>query len=245
MGSIINTHVDKVPMQQNKLQPLKAWRALRTLLNDADDTAQVFVIVRALTGKSVIRAYNRFSSTATGRRILDEKRVLLDTLSDRKTLRRMAPDSLARTYLEFVEGENLSADGLVNASETVGNLTENPNVALYAMRLRDSHDLWHTVTGYGRDGLGEVCLLGFTYAQTRNPGLALIAIAGGLKYARSVGWRAMSALWHGYRAGRKAAWLPAANWEHLLEQPLERVREDLRIRPLVVYPTLRENALAA
>ncbi len=55
----------------------------------------------------------------------------------------------------------------------------------------------------------------------------------------------MSALWHGYRAGRKAAWLPAANWEHLLEQPLERVREDLRIRPLVVYPTLRESALAA
>jgi len=231
-------------MQPSKLQPLRALRALRILLNDKDATEQVFVIVRALTGKSVIRAYNRFASTGTGRRILIEKRELLDTLKDRARLGQMAPDSLGRTYLEFVERERLSADGLVEASESAQGLTENENVARYAMRLRDSHDLWHTVTGYGRDGLGEVCLLGFTYAQTRNPGLAVIALAGGMKYARFIGWRALSALWYGYRAGRRAAWLPGADWEHLLTQPLDQVRDRLRVRAPVLYPELKEVALA-
>jgi len=242
--AVINIHVDKGPMQDNKLQPLRAWHALRILLNDKEDTGQVFVIVRALTGKSIIRAYNRFAATDTGRRILNEKRTLLATLKDRDWLRQLPPASLGRAYLEFVESENLSADGLVEASESTEDLTQNENLSRYALRLRDSHDLWHTVTGYGRDGLGEVCLLGFTYAQTRNPGLAVIALAGGLKYARFVGWQAMAALWHGYRAGRRAGWLPAADWEHLLTQPIDRVRKDLRIRPPVLYPDLKEGAVA-
>lgn len=245
MPIVINIYVDKGPMQNTKLQPLRAWRALRILLNDAEDTQQVFVIVRALTGKSVVRAYNRFATTATGQSVLNEKRVLLDVLTDRDQLRKLAPDSLGRAYLEFVEGENLTADGLVEASESAEGLTENENMARYAMRLRDSHDLWHTVTGYGRDGLGEVCLLGFTYAQTHNPGLALIALAGGLKWVRFVGWRSLTALWHGFRAGRRAAWLPAADWEHLLNLPLDQVREELRVRAPVLYPDLKETALAA
>jgi ubiquinone biosynthesis protein COQ4 len=231
-------------MRQSKLQPLRAWKALRRVLRDKEDTGQVFVIVRALTGNSVVRGYNRFVTTSTGRRIVDEQRTLLDTLKDREALRHMAPSSLARAYLGFVEAESLSADGLVEASESTDGLIDNENLARYAMRLRDSHDLWHTVTGYGRDGLGEVCLLGFTYAQTRNPGLALIAVAGGLKYARVVGWRAMTALWHGYRAGRRAAWLPAADWELLLTQPLDQVREYLRLGTPVVYPELLEGSLA-
>jgi len=232
-------------MQQTKLQPLRAWRALRTLLNDPEDTEQVFVIVRALTGKSVLRAYNRFAATATGQAVLGEHRSLLSVLQDRQQLRQLGADSLGRAYLQFVEGENLTADGLVEASESGAGMPDNENIARYTMRLRDSHDLWHTVTGYGRDTLGEVCLLGFTYAQTRNPGIAVIALAGALKHVRLLGWRALRALWHGYRAGRRASWFPAADWEHLLTLPLDEVRRNLRVNPPVLYPELRRIALAA
>lgn len=232
-------------MLQTKLQPLRAWRALRILLNDAEDTQQVFVIVRALTGKSVLRAYNRFAATDIGQRVLEEPRELLDTLKDRAYLRQLRPDSLGRAYLAFVEGENLTADGLVEASETGAGMPDNEHLARYSKRLRDSHDLWHTVTGYGRDPLGEVCLLGFTYAQTRNPGIAVIAFAGGLKHVRSVGWGALRALWQGFRTGRRAAWLPAADWEQLLTLPLPEVRDRLRVEQPVLYPHLRQSALAA
>ena len=37
--------------------------------------------------------------------------------------------------------------------------------------MRDSHDLYHVVTGYGRDGLGEICVLTFGNAQFHNHGI--------------------------------------------------------------------------
>jgi hypothetical protein len=37
------------------------------------------------------------------------------------------------------------------------------------------HDLFHIVTGYGRDPLGEACLTAFSFAQTGLKGFALIA----------------------------------------------------------------------
>ena len=79
-------------MQDNKLHPIIAWRALRDLLRDPEDTAKVFVILRALTGKSILRGYNRFAATPTGAQLLAEQRSLLDTLSDRDALRAM-PES--------------------------------------------------------------------------------------------------------------------------------------------------------
>jgi ubiquinone biosynthesis protein COQ4 len=34
------------------------------------------------------------------------------------------------------------------------------------------HDIWHVLTGYRRDALGEACLVAFSYAQTRGLGWA-------------------------------------------------------------------------
>lgn len=221
------------------LQPLTAWRALRRLLRDKEDTSQVFVIVSSLTGKSLLRAFNRFSATSTGRKILAEERDLVECLQDRQALRQLPAGSLGRAYLDFVERENLSADGLIEASES-SNRFNNPDFTRYSTRLRDSHDLWHVLTGYGRDGIGELCLLGFTFAQTLSPGIAVIAIAGALKYARAVGARVFQALAYGYRSGRRAVWLPAADWEALLERPIDEVRAELGIRSPEIYPNLVE-----
>jgi len=45
-----------------------------------------------------------------------------------------------------------------------------------------------------------------------------------------------------YRRGRKAAWLPAADWESLLQQPIEEVRAKLGLEDLPVYEELRSTA---
>ncbi|HEX7034298.1 MAG TPA: Coq4 family protein [Pseudomonadales bacterium] len=221
-----------------RLRPREALGAIRVLLRNPEDTGQVFVIVRALSGKSLLRGFNRFAATATGAAVLAENRSLLDVLSNRDYLASLPAGSLGRAYLEFMSAENLSAEGLVDASMSADRPLEG-RLALYAMRLRDMHDLWHVVTGYGRDTMGEVCLLGFTFAQTRNPALAFIALVGAAKIAREVNPRIFRALWAAYRAGRRAEWLPAADWEHLLTEPLDRVRQRLRIEPPTVYPQLR------
>ena len=158
----------------------------------------------------------------------------------------LPPSSFGRAYLEFITDEGLSADGLIEASE--GEKKEpftDADLMLFAARQRDMHDLWHVLTQYGRDELGEACLLGFTYAQNRNRGVGFIALVGCLKLYRKYGFSATRAIFRAFRDGRRAAWLPAQNWELLLEQPLDSVRRELGIRiPKVYWDALPANSLA-
>jgi ubiquinone biosynthesis protein COQ4 len=229
---------------RQRMQPLVAARALKTLINDPERTEQVFVIIRAMSGNSLQKAYARFRTTGTGQLILAENRQLLETLQNREALKTLPPGSLGRAYLQFVESENISADGLVAASNYESEMTD-PGFHLYANRMRDMHDLWHVVTGYGRDTFGEACLLAFTYAQTRNRGVGIIALVAMIKLSREIGAGVRGAVWQAYRAGRNAAWMPAQDWEALLAQPLESVRHHLNIQPPGRYQTISSQMVTA
>src|ERR1700757_2612772 len=98
-----------------RLRPLEAIRAVRQLLANPGDTALVFTIFRALRGKSGIRAYRRFAASPAGRKVIGENRRLLDTLSDRTRLKELPGESFGGRYFDFMEEEQLTADGLVQA----------------------------------------------------------------------------------------------------------------------------------
>ncbi len=232
------------PKNHQRMQPLVAARALRRLIKDAEQTEQVFVIIRAMSGDSLQRSYKRFLSTEGTQAILDETQHLRDVLSDRATLEKLPRDSLGRAYLAFVEEGQITADGLAEASEVNEDLIEDPGLRRYAERLRDQHDLWHTLTGYGRDPFGEACLLAFTYAQTRNRGVGVIALIGMLKLSQELGTGVFKAIWKGFRDGQNAAWLPAQNWERLLNEPLHEVRKQLRVNPPETYREILELYIA-
>jgi ubiquinone biosynthesis protein COQ4 len=229
---------------RNRLQPGVAFKAIKRLLADPEQTQEVFTIINALSGPALQNAYVRFADTEVGRHVLRNKINLLDTLKDRDYLATLPADSLGRHYLHFVTSENLSADGLVEASE--GNEeTMHPDVALFAKRQRDMHDLWHTLTAYGRDTLGELCLLAFTYAQTKNRGIGFICLMGMRKLAAAYGNGVYRAAWQAYQDGKQAAWLPAQDWEMLLTLPIEEVRQRLTIREPQDYIALTDNYLPA
>lgn len=226
---------------RNRVRPLAALRALRTVVNDPEQTPKVFEFIRALSGPSLAKGYRRFRKTRKGRRILAQEFNLIDILRDRERLASLPPGSLGRAYYDFIYGEDLSAEELVEASIDPEAPQEVVDAGLsrYAERLRDQHDLWHTLTGYGRDTLGEACLLGFTYAQTRNRGVGLLAIVGAHRLRGVFGNDAPRAVWRGYRDGRRASWLPATDWENLLPLPIERVRRLLGIKRPRMYRILR------
>lgn len=215
-----------------------ALRALRALIEDPDDTRRVFEILRALGLRSVRRRARRFAATRLGRGIHSRPRELVDVLRDRDALARLPEASLGRAYCDFVRSERLSADGLAEASIAADAIRgiDDPQLARFIRHVRDQHDLWHAVTGYGRNPFGEVCLLAFTYAQMGNPGIALIAFAGVWKIFRGTGNGAIfKAVWSAYRAGRRASWLPAEDWDALLPLPLGDVRRQLAIQPSRSY----------
>lgn len=84
----------------------------------------------------------------------------------------MPAGSLGREYLHFLERENITAQGLVQASdvEPGASWQDDAHLVYLRDRLRDTHDLWHVVTGYHGDLVGEGALLAFSFAQTWNPG---------------------------------------------------------------------------
>lgn len=226
---------------RKRIEPIKAWRAIKALIANKEDTGQVFKIIDALSGGADERMYNKFMATETGRRIVAEKRDLIALLNDRERLKRLPEGTLGRAYYEFMAEENLTADGLVEASQEAPHRGERPESArIFGDRMRDSHDLWHVTTSYGRDGLGELSQLAFYYAQTRNRGIGFIVLMGARvahKEAPKVGvWRAVR---EGYRLGKKASWFPAANWEALLDKPLEDVRATLGMGEPVIYRAIQ------
>ncbi|MFN4354256.1 Coq4 family protein [Parvibaculum sp.] len=242
-----------VKRKRKRIQPLKAIRAIRALIADKEDTSQVFKIIDALSGDSIGRGFRRFVATETGRRILAERRNLIAALSDRARLAALPEGTLGRTYHEFMAEEDLTADGLVEASEAVERADmRSEEEALFGARLRDQHDLWHVTSGYGRDGLGELALLAFTYAQTRNRGIGFIVLVGARVTAKNLPdvniWKVVR---EAYRNGKKAAWLPATDWEAMLDKPLAQVRGELGIVSPVAYieaepyTTAAENAFKA
>ena len=222
-----------------RLHPLVALKAIRALLRDADDTGQVFILMDALRGKTTLRQLARFRATETGRAVLAERRRLFDWLSDRARLATLPAGTLGRTYYDFVASEHLSAEGLAAVSNLDETLKPGEDMTLFRERARDMHDLLHVVSGYGRDPLGEACLQAFTFAQSRLKGSAVIAVAGALRISQACPgqpvWRAML---EGYRRGRRAGWFIAADWEHLLDQPLETVRARFGVTPPIYYPRI-------
>ena len=219
---------------------------MRRLIANPEATEEVFVIIESLAGNALEKGFQRFRATATGQQILAEKRSLLDSLRDREMLAEQPQHSLAAHYLNFVIKEDISADGLVEPSEDMRSTRNlDADLLLFANRQRDMHDLWHTLTNYGRDELGEVCLLAFTCAQSPNRGIAFITLVGVYQMIKRYGWDVPGTVLSAYRDGKKAQWLPAQDWEALLRQPIGQVRSKLYIRPPRRYQHIRRFELRA
>ena len=88
-------------------EALRSVRAVRRLLATGD-TSQIFAIFRALRGRSGIKAFRRFQQSPTGAAVLRERRVLLNTLTDRAALSALPAGSFGRTYFDFMEEEKLT-----------------------------------------------------------------------------------------------------------------------------------------
>lgn len=185
-------------------------------------------MIAALSGGARQRVLKRLQGTPVGVRLMREQKALAPVLENREWLRSLPEGSLGREYLAFCERHNITASGLIAASEeAVANEQYSVEDRLVQARMRDAHDLWHVVLGYKTDLIGEACVLAFTLAQTRNPAIGLIVASAffneyGDRRARQ---RLMA---KALLRGLSASWFPEADWETLLTRPLHDVRRELR-----------------
>jgi ubiquinone biosynthesis protein COQ4 len=216
-----------------RLRPLEAVKAIRRLFANPEATEEVFIVLRAMRGRSGIRLFRRFQQSAMGVRILAEHRSLFAALSDNHALAALPAGSLGNDYQRFMAEENLSPDGLLAPSEAYRDDAVSTEVALFRDRMRDMHDLTHVLTGYGRDPLGELCLMAFTYPHTGNLGMALIVLMG---FLRIKSWPVRRAVIEAWCHGRVArCWFPDTDWETLLPQQLDDLRRRFNIAAPKTY----------
>lgn len=226
------------------MRPLKAWHHFRKLVADKEDTAQVFHIIEALKSrKSVQRAWDWIESDE-GRAMMARPLDIPAMLDDHARWADCGPNTVAAHYIAFMKREGLSAHGLVEESYRwlPREARHADRTEWYFDRLRDTHDLFHILTGYGRDALGEACLLGFSYEQNRNLGVKFIAYAGTREIKRATRTRAplFKAVREGRALGKAARMLGHMDVETIMRLDIADARRELNVgKPDVYFECLR------
>jgi len=216
----------------------RAIKNFRLLLKDKEDTSLVFKIYESLPSRSFMPRVEALTMSERGHYLRRTEPNLPEILDDHDELRKTPAGSLAHAYCDFMEREGLSAAGLVAESEKLGRPKYPDLVQWFADRSRDTHDLFHILTGYGRDALGEQCVLLFTHGQSPSQGHLLIGYAGAANIRRMVwGSKApvMGAVRQAKRTGRGAPNLIEQPIRELLKLPLDTVRDAMNIPEPTVY----------
>jgi ubiquinone biosynthesis protein Coq4 len=101
------------------------------------------------------------------------------------------------------------------------------------LRIRQTHDIWHVLTGLGTDEFDEVALQAFYSGQFPNSTGAIIAVAAFLKSILRGKFdelaKHMESFAEGFSAGKRSSSLIAVKWEELWGEKLEALRQRYRI----------------
>ena len=222
-----------------RFQPIKAMRHFRKLVADKEDTEQVFHIIEATAGRRSAAQAADFIGSPEGQRLLHQGADIPRILDDHNRWADCGPNTVAAHYMAFMKREGLTARGLVEESHKwLPPEKRHPDLyEWYFERLRDTHDLFHVLTTYGRDALGEAALLGFSYQQNHNRGILFIAYAGANEIRKATGTKAplFAAIKEGRRLGKTAAKLGHLDIEALMREDIDAARARLNIGVPATY----------
>lgn len=220
-----------------RFRPFKALAHFRKLVANKEDTEQVFHISECLPSREFMRRAEAFCASAKGRALMESEPYLPTLLDDHEALLKLPEGSVAHAYVNFMRREGLSAAGLVEESERMGRPKFDDQLQWYAHRTRDTHDLVHVLTGYGRDALGEQCALAFSYGQDSGWTALFLAWAGAAEIRRRVKIDApvFKAVGEAQRMGTAAQRIMEQDIRALLAEPYEAARARLGIVPTVHY----------
>ncbi len=229
-----------------RFKPISAMIALLAVTRDPQNTKMVGRLMHATRSDSEIAVYLRFKSSAACAKALAGRRELSAALDDTVALASLPEGSLGRHLLAFMQAAGFSAQGLAEQiSDSTAEFSDaSPKARLFANRVRDLHDVYHILNGCGRDEVGELYVLAFSYAQLRITALAAVSIATAIALLFRLPrhgimpHRVLPALIEAFQNGHHATWLPGEDIEAMLPLDLNIIRQTLNIRPAPNYQAL-------
>ncbi|UJR86561.1 ubiquinone biosynthesis protein COQ4 [Sandaracinus amylolyticus] len=200
-----------------------AYRALRALVADPDDTKQVFYVGLLVNRGTYPTFLARFTTDDEGARLLRERPAIDRSTVDYDALRAMPATTLGGAYARFLDAHGLDPD----LFQSPPGMPEVP--AYISQRMRQVHDLWHVLTGYETDVAGEVALQAFTWGNTGMASAAAVTLAAGVRFSVTDP-RIVRMAVEGYRDGRRAKFLAPIRVEDHFSRELDAVRAEWGIR---------------
>jgi ubiquinone biosynthesis protein Coq4 len=142
-------------------------------------------------------------------------------------LGKLPKGTLGAAYSRFVVTRGLRPDFYENISPR-------HKMHYLRMRLRQTHDIWHVLTGFDTDQFGEVGLQGFYFGQVTNGQSVLIFVGAILKSLLRCRFgeleRFVVYFCEGYNAGQQARNLLPVRWEDHWQDRVAVLRERYNIR---------------
>lgn len=218
-SSIINANMSQTVTPEL----LKGLQGFIAFINDGTDIEAIFDIAAACANHEVTAASITYLKSYPEIAQLFEEQYTAPT-PNLEALIKLPEDSLGFAYASHMQAANLSPEFFrkVEVQDDASYLT---------LRMRQTHDIWHTVTGFGADSVGEIQLLAFQLAQNRSPFAVMLIAAITLSMIKQ--HRDLNPLFHviqqGYDLGYQAKPFLAQKWEEAWEKPLFKWREELNV----------------
>ncbi len=140
--------------------------------------------------------------------------------------------TLPQNTLGYIYADHMTRNGLtpLQASQV------DSDCQFFLAHIRETHDLWHIVTGCDTSIIGEIQLEAFYVAQlyASRFWLALLAknLLKAVVYDIEVAGKYMDAITQGWKMAQKAKPLFGIQWNNLWSTPLEDVRTSLNLIPI-------------
>jgi len=229
------------------VRPLKALKAFYDLTQDRDDTRHVFAFFEAVNGRSQEDWFDRFFDSDYGGSVIADHERIGRALTDRKTLESHGPGTFAAAYLHYLDSESLQPTGVFDAHwaqapQDMATLRDRyPQLYALTYMMSLTHDLYHVLTGYGRDPLGEALLLVFTGAQTGSRGSRLLGRMAGLRIRAEIpSWPVGRMVGEARRLARTSTSFASLDLLELLPLKLDAARAHLNLARPALYIATRE-----
>lgn len=209
-----------------KIGPLDAARALYRLVRlvqDPNRLDEVFEMADALGKPEALNPIvEEIAKDPFVARAFEERhRIEVDLAS----LRKLPEGTLGRAFAAHMDAAKLDPSALPT-------LPDSDRVLYFRAHLYETHDIWHAVTGFGVDFVGELGLQGFYLAQIPGPLPALLVATGFVRsaiYDRHLIKPFMNELIRGWRMGASAKPFFGVKWDEMWSLPLAEVRAKLGI----------------
>jgi ubiquinone biosynthesis protein COQ4 len=225
----LNTIIKKLPGRKIFLQ-LQFLKRYWDVANGVNDTAAVFKL------NDSVKAFMQDSDQAEIKKYLEAHPVWGAMLKDRylapkyaiADLAQYAPGTLGNAYYKHMtdNGFDLEFYPPIKVVDDLSYLN---------LRVTQTHDIWHAVTGYGTDAVGEIGLQAFYLGQsgTDDDGFAMLLISAACMYAvlkeQHITGTLIEAISEGYKLGKAAKSIHSAHWEEMWDKPLADIRAEYNL----------------